>query len=512
MSSVSRRAALGILGVGAVGVTGLVYDYVNDDVPTDDVPPTRATSRTGKNPVVTENARVGTRAWQIETEETRAANDRDGQIQGYASTTSAAAGDSVAFHVSVRSAQEFTVTVHRIGHYGGQGGREVAQSPSLRGVAHPVPEAHPEHGMIDCGWPVSWTLDIPESWVSGVYLAVFTTKDGHRSSTPFIVREAERASDILVVLPFTTYQAYNAWPQDGRIGKNLYKGFNAQGKNGGNAERAFKVSFDRPYSDGGHPLWFEMDSSFARWAEMSGYDVTYASSLDLHEGTVDPTRYATVVFPGHDEYWSRQMRDVAEKAVASRTHLAYLGANNIYFHIRMEKSPAGTENRVVACYKQDPDPTPDEHGPTVRWRDLEKKRKHSEQRLLGVQYNGMLAKPVPLVVRRSDHWLWKGTGLADGDEIPNLIGIEADGRDRKTKLPRKAVQQLLSHSPYPDSMGRGERIQNTSLVQHRDGTMIFVAGTFFWPLALSSPDHLDSRIETATVNLLDRMLTRTVRA
>lgn len=490
MSSLSRRAALGILAVGAVGAvgaaTGLVHRYGRKDVPAD-VLPTRRASHTGRNPVVTENACTGTRDWQVTERGPRVVTDPDRQIQGYASTTSAAAGDSVAFHVSVRPAQEFTVTVHRIGHYGGQGGRQLAQSPTLRGIAQPVPPAHPEHGMIDCGWPVSWTLDIPEDWVAGVYLAVFRSKDGHRSSTPFVVRDTARASDILVVLPFTTYQAYNAWPQDGRTGKSLYKGFDAQGRNAGNAERAFKVSFDRPYSDSGRPSWFKMDSSFVRWAEMSGYDVTYASSIDLHEGRIDPTKYAALVFSGHDEYWSRQMRDVAEKAVASRTHLAYLGANNIYFHIRTEESPAGRNNRVVVCYKQDPDPTPNEHGPTVRWRDLEKKRKHAEQRLLGVQYNGMLARPVPLVVRRADHWLWQGTGLTEGEQIPNLVGVEADGHDPRTRLPRRAVQQLLSHSPYLDGMGRGERIQNTSLLQHRDGTMVFVAGTFLWPLALGSP-------------------------
>ncbi|MFJ1550108.1 N,N-dimethylformamidase beta subunit family domain-containing protein [Streptomyces sp. NPDC088246] len=509
MSHVSRRAALGIFGAGAVGTTGLVYNYLHDGPRNEQ--PVRGESRTGKNPVVTENARTGTRTWQIEGKGIRAANDRDRQIQGYASTTSAAAGDSVHFHVSVRPAQDFTVTVHRLGYYNDQGGREVSRSPSLHGVTHPVPEAHPEHGMIDCQWPVSWTLDIPEDWTSGVYLALFTTKDGHRSSTPFVVRETQRPSDLLVVLPFTTYQAYNAWPQDGRTGKNLYKGFDAQGRNAGNAARAFKVSFDRPYSHGGTPSWFEMDCSLARWAEMSGYDVTYATSLDLHEGRIDPSKYAAMVFPGHDEYWSRQMRTVAEEAIAARTHLAYLGANNIYFHIRMEKSPAGTDNRVVACYKQDPDPTPDENGPTVRWRDLEKKRKHAEQRLLGVQYNGMLAKPVPLVVRESGHWLWKGTGLTDGDKIPGLIGVEADGYDHKTRLPAKAVQRLLSESPYSDSMGRGERIQNTSLLQHPDGTMVFVAGTFFWPLALIAPDHLDSRIRTATSNLFNRMVTHTPR-
>ncbi|MFE4330867.1 N,N-dimethylformamidase beta subunit family domain-containing protein [Streptomyces sp. NPDC056831] len=249
------------------------------------------------------------------------------------------------------------MTVHRLGYYNAQGGREVSRSPSLHGVAHPVPEAHPEHGMIDCQWPVSWTLDMPEDWTSGVYLALFTTKDGHRRSTPFVVRETQRASDLLVVLPFTTYQAYNAWPQDGRTGKNLYKGFDAQGR--------------KP-----------------------------------------ATRHA---------------RSKCPSTVRTPTEALLSGS---------------------------------------RWTAV---------------------------------------------SIPGLIGVEADGYDHKTRLPAKAVQRLLSESPYPDSMGRGERIQNTSLLQHPDGTMVFVAGTFFWPLALIAPDHLDSRIRTATSNLFNRMVTHTPR-
>ncbi|CAM5665381.1 hypothetical protein SMICM304S_05120 [Streptomyces microflavus] len=43
--------------------------------------------------------------------------------------------------------------------------------------------------------------------MSGIYLAVFTSADGFRSSTPFVVRDTERRSDLLMVLPFTTYQA-----------------------------------------------------------------------------------------------------------------------------------------------------------------------------------------------------------------------------------------------------------------------------------------------------------------
>ncbi|MGP3634113.1 N,N-dimethylformamidase beta subunit family domain-containing protein [Streptomyces sp. 24-1644] len=368
------------------------------------------------------------------------------------------------------------------------------------------PSADPATGLIACDWPVSWSLDIPKAWVSGLFLAVFTSDDGFRSYTPFVVRDTSRRSDVLLVVPFTTYQAYNLWPFDGSVGKNLYKGFTPDGKVGGNEERAFRVSFDRPYAHDGIPSWFDMDTSAARWAEKAGYDITYASSVDLHDGTIDVSRYTTVIFSGHDEYWSTNMRDWAEDAVAAGTHLAFLGSNNIYFHIRVEASDDGRDGRVVTCYKQDEDPEPGPGGPTERWRTLGKKHRKAEHGLLGVQYNGMVAKPVPLVVRESDHWFWAGTGLRDNDGIPELVAVEADGFDPSMPRPENATQTLLSSSPYSDSMGRGRRTQNTSLCENGEGTLVFVAGTFHWPLALNMPEHLNPQIQRATGNLMNRML------
>ncbi|MFC1420714.1 N,N-dimethylformamidase beta subunit family domain-containing protein [Streptacidiphilus cavernicola] len=286
----------------------------------------------------------------------------------------------------------------------------------------------------------------------------------------------------------------------------LYYGYKTRGVWGANLKRAYQVSFDRPYMGSGLPTWFELELAYIRWAEQQGYDVGYASSLDLHEGRVDPALHRVLSFSGHDEYWSPPMRAAAEQAVAGGTHLAYLAANNIYFQIRLEPSAAGTANRTVVCYKEAVDPAPDANGPTIRWRQLDKDHSRAEQALLGVQYNGMLAKPVPLVVSSADHWLWAGAGVKDGEQLPDLVAIEADGRDHTMPLPPSASQVLLSASPYPDKMGRGMRTQNTSLYRTEHGTMVFAAGTFYWPLALSEPGRVDQRVQIATRNLYDHLL------
>ncbi|WP_328910131.1 hypothetical protein OG230_11810 [Streptomyces sp. NBC_00234] len=513
MSRVSRRTAIGALGLGTAAAAG--YGLRDKLIPAQaSAVPHDALS--GENPVVRENGLSGSRSWELGRQHTRKATDLDPRVQGYASVSSVSPGESVDFHVSVRPAHDFTVAVYRLGHYAGKGARRLATSPRLSGTPQPVPTSDSRNGMISCGWPVSWTLEIPGSWISGAYLAVFTTVDGYRSYTPFVVREPERRSDILVVLPFTTYQAYNLWPEDGRTGKNLYRGFLPNGEVGGFTERAVNVSFDRPYAQFGLPRWFDLDTAFIRWAEAEGYDVTYASSTDLHDGRIDPARHRAIVFPGHDEYWSQAMRDTASKAVAHGTHLAFLAANNVYFRIRLEDSAAGRAHRVIACYKQDSEAyveraeraerNAEREERTDKWRMLTADGSRAEQGLLGVQFSGILAPPVPLVVDNADHWLWEGTGLRDGDAIPGMVSIEADGYQAGFPQPAGVEQTLLSASPYQDRLGRGARMQNTSVCVDGRGTMVFVAGTFQWPLALHVEGKVDKRIRTATKNLLDRMV------
>jgi hypothetical protein len=462
------------------------------------------------NAIIRENQQTGDEGWRF-SDGVRASSDSKRQIQGYASSTSINAGGSVDFHISTMGAQTYTISIYRLGHYGGAGGRRMLTSGPLAGAEQAVPAVDPVTGVIACEWPVSWTLKIPADWVSGYFLAVFETEDGFRNCTPFVVRNDGRKSDFLLVAPFTTYQAYNFWPADGKTGKNLYKGYIEPGKVGGIPQRAFQVSFDRPYSGGGLPSWSQLDIAAVQWLESTGFDVAYAASHDLHERRVFPKDHAGIIFSGHDEYWSMAMRDTAENAVDAGTHLAFLAANNVYWHIRLEPARNGARNRVVTCYKDAPDPRPDRNGPTVTWRKLAKKSGRAEQRLLGVQYDGMLAAPIPLVVNESGHWFWKDTGLRDGDTVAGLVAVEADGRNPKIPLSRKATQTLLSSTPYDDRIGRGPRVQNTSIYQTARGALVFAAATFHWNLALVDSQYTDPRIQRAMKNLLTRMLASTPR-
>src|SRR5262249_49795132 len=147
-----------------------------------------------------------------------------------------------------------------------------------------------------------WSVRVEPDWVSGLYMAVFVNAKGRRSYCPFVVRD-DRPADLCVIVPFTTYQAFNKFPADRQSGRSLYHGYNADGTDDKD-RRAVKVSFDRPYSLDGRPYNVQFDIDFVQWAERNGFDVTYATSVDLHAGRIDPSRYAGLVFSGPDQYWS----------------------------------------------------------------------------------------------------------------------------------------------------------------------------------------------------------------
>lgn len=525
MPEISRRATLGILGTGALAAAGVGVARAASGPGTADAG--YAADSGPDNPIRAENRLEGAADWRIGAGGTVPADDLGRQIAGYASATSVGLGGVIGFQVSTFPARPFTVSVYRLGDYGGLGARHLLDSPVLAGSAQPYPAADPATGKIACGWSRSWNLNVPRDWVSGAYLAAFTTDDGHRSYTPFVVRDDARTADFAVVLPFTTYQAYNQWPLDGVIGKSLYYGY---GRSGGavpdSAEastiadphgfpvdyttRARTVSFDRPYSGVGLPQRYDIDHEFVQWAERSGYDLVYATSNDLHDGRVDASRYSALVFPGHDEYWSAPMRAVAEAAVAGGRHLAYLAANNVYWHARFEPAATdGAESRELTCYKTDGDPAPDASGPTTLWRELGTGGAQAEQSLIGVQFYGIPVETVPLVVCNAAHWFWQGSGVRDGDSIAGIVGGEADGLDHAVPGPPGAEQTILSVSPFQAlDAERRVRNQHTSLYRSRSGSLVFAAGTFNWTAALNRPGVTDPRIQRATANLFSRLSQR----
>ncbi|HYR90403.1 MAG TPA: N,N-dimethylformamidase beta subunit family domain-containing protein, partial [Terriglobia bacterium] len=460
------------------------------------------------NPIVVENRQPGSPNWQMwQIPGTQPGDDFGKQIKGYASATSVNKGGSITFYVTVTPAQTYTMDVYRIGWYQGTGGRFLQHVGPLNGVQQPVCPVDPGTGLIECPWTAGYTLTVPTTWTSGVFLVQLTNAQGYQNYIIFTVRDDARRADFLYQQAVLTYQAYNNYPSDNATGKSLYD-YNSVGPlTSLGTARAVKVSFNRPYrGDGNGELQYEY--SFIRWVERFGYDVAYSTDLDTHQNGGRLLNSKGFLAAGHDEYWSGPMYDNVERARDSGIHLGFFNANMVFWQVRLEPSPMnGAADRLVVCYKdQTLDPV---HGPTttITWRDALIGR--PEQRLIGVQYFSALpggAPNAPYVIKNSSNWVYAGTGVADGDSIPGIVGYEADLSNSNFPLPASVAgtYTVLSQSPYND--GSGIVNANSSVYQAPSGAWVFGAGTIGWNLGLDYPGVADARIQRATANVLNRFL------
>jgi hypothetical protein len=189
------------------------------------------------------------------------------------------------------------------------------------------------------------------------------------------------------------------------------------------------------------------------------------------------------------------MRRAVERARDAGTSLVFLSANTMYWQVDLSPAPSGQPDRLLTCTKRQGGPAA-----SMRWRDLGS----PEQQLMGIQYDGRVPEPVPMVVRNTGHWIWEGTGLRDEEELPGLVAGESDRYFPRVGLPEHTERVLLAHSPYRDAKGVA-RHQETSLYRAPSGAWVFASGTFAWSPALDRPGHTDERIQRATANLLDRI-------
>ncbi len=301
------------------------------------------------NDIACENSKTGTPSstWDIPN-----GGAGDSTIQGFATDISVNQGQNISFKINT-TASAYTIDIYRIGYYGGTGARKIvsiapaAQFPQIQ----PPCLTDSTTNLADCGnWAVSASWQVPSNATSGVYFALLTRTDtGGKSHIVFVVRNDASHSDILYQTSDETWQAYNNY-----AGHSLYgsTGFDS-------ANRAFKVSYNRPFSIRGlgaeSATWlFGPEYPMIRWLEANGYDVTYSTGVDAARNGSLILNHKVYLSSGHDEYWSGPQRANVEAARNAGVNLAFFTGNGVYWKTRWENSIDGsnTTYRTLVCYKE----------------------------------------------------------------------------------------------------------------------------------------------------------------
>jgi hypothetical protein len=485
------------------------------------------TTPANANPIYLENLNPGTTAWKLE-------NRASGEIAGYASATSVNKGGSLEMKVSLAQSGQFTVNTYRLGYYGGAGGRLMASSGTLNGISQPACTLNPTTRLVECNWSTSYTLQVGNNWTSGLYVSKLTHQaSGKVAHIWFVVIDNSSTADILFQSSVSTVLAYSTYG-----GHSLYN-FNSVG-----GQRAYKVSYDRPYSQSSFEESYEADTplrweyNMVRWLESQGYNVTYTDNMQVHTNGARLLDYKVFLSVGHDEYWSKEIRDAVENARNNGVHLGFFSANTAYWRVRFENSTANAggirANRIMACYKQDwqLDPVAQQQGSsaaTNKFRSVQNNR--PENALLGVMYGSDTSNiygGYNFIVTNSSDPYYANTGLQNGNSLGLLVGYEWDFLVNNGAAPSGLVTLAQStvvpagtlptfdEPPGERALPNNQDFTKAHAVRytHSSGAKVFASGTIQWAWGLDSDDvspaREDNRVKQITVNILAGMGARPI--
>jgi DNA-binding beta-propeller fold protein YncE len=413
-----------------------------------------------------------------------------GELEGYLDRVSARAGDTVTVHVASRTPGDARWSLHRLGWYAGDRSRQVLEGGTVPVAPNEPCATDAATGLLRCAWPASFSFAVPADAVSGLHLVrIERLADGLATVIPLVVVD-DRPADLVVLLGAASAQAYNAWG-----GRSFYPDPDAPTP----VLRADAVSFDRPYAtEGGGGDLLRYDVPLIRFLEKHDYDVTYVTDLDVARGDAAALlRRGALVIGGRDVYWSGEERRAIEDARDGGLPLLFLTGMAGHWKARFEDpSPAG-ELRTVVCYKERPaeDPVPGDvtgrfRDPPISW---------PENALAGAMFTGDSILAHPWVVQGASHFLYEGTGLAEGEAIPSLIGGGHDRSYRNGQAPPGL--DTVARSPVLGTDGEGG-VAEATIGRVASGALVFDAGSLYFSRGLAVPQVRDPRVERMTANLI----------
>ena len=473
----------------------------------------------GDSVIDVENRKSGTTDWQLTRVRVNSGQYRTTLIEGYCSRQSVAVGEKLQVFVSTDPARRFQLDVYRMGYYGGAGGCHKATFGPLEGKPQPVPDIGRLPGRLrECQWEAAVELNIPQDWVSGVYLGKLTTlpESTHepywQSYVIFIVKD-DRSADLVFQCSDNTWQAYNRWPAN----ESLYThpdGAHAPG---------VAVSFDRPYGmynqifdhplsvGSGEFLLWEFPLSY--WLEQHGYDVTYGANSDTcSSGFIN--RGKAFISVGHDEYWDQRQFNVVKAAMNDGVSLIWLCGNSVFIDAPFSDSSSGQPNRIISragCFGDLREDEVESYSPMFAGL---KPTGPDERDIMGVRSVVPFNGGGDWTCVNDRHWLFAGTGMKDGDSIPGLVGWEHHGEPD----PERPDLSVVAAGPIWSGGTREGRYEAVTFSGPKQN-VVFNASTIFWAQALSSPPgHIipwshysrphgpDARVQQMTKNVIDRAL------
>jgi hypothetical protein len=436
--------------------------------------------------IIAENRLPGSAAWRI-------TRQGPGLIEGFASRTYAAQGQSVGVYVST-NARAFTATAYRLGWYGGAGARQIWRSAGIRGRRQPACRLDHATNMVSCAnWSKSLTLSIGTQFVPGDYLIKLTSAQGRQSYVQLTVWQPNSRAAYLVMNRSLVEQGWNTFD-----GYDFYQGLGPCILDTAGyppCNRARVVSFDRPYDGDGVNDFLVSEYPMVEFMEQEGLDVSYCTDICISEHPGFVRQHRALIGLDHDETWTNSERVAVLDAAGHGVNLAFFGAATLVRHARLEPSALGPDRQEVDYRNASEDPASRSGDP---WQVTGNQWTSSPGgwdpvSLLGQVYSGYLypGRPsAPLRVYDANSWLFRGTGLRAGATIPGVINSDIEHIEPAGPMPKNL--QVLAHSPIPASQAftaegvwNGKTYSDVSYYTNAHHAGIFDSGDNVWVSTLA---------------------------
>lgn len=300
-------------------------------------------------------------------------------------------------------------------------------------------------------------------WPSGLYYAKVVTPRKGFWYAPFVLRPRPLgSSNVLVVLPTNTWQAYNF-----EGGDSWYEHSNVT-----------HIDLARPFIDGGvPPHYHNYDRGFVRWLTLHHYAPDFVSDDDLDRLSRAATlarAYRMIVFSGHEEYATKHEFDLITGYRNLGGHLAFLSANDFFYKVTKQG------DTMIGRW---------------RWRDLGR----PEAALVGAQYVGWnkdryANRPFEIIGAEKARWLFAGTGLHNGSSF-GTYGIEVDER-APASPPGTVVLADIPHIFGPGKTAEMTYYTTTAGAKVFSAGVMNFGGSALWPTVNTMLENLWVKLTT----------------
>lgn len=329
-------------------------------------------------------------------------------VEGWLDAPSGTCGDQIGLHIT-GNGRPVKIKIYRMGYYGGAGARLIT-STTIGAIAGGTPASVTKAptSTVTTNWPVAWVLRINQATIPGQYLLRLDDGGPDSSFVPLTIEDPKISSSITFVSSVLTWQAYNQWG-----GYSLYKGPNMQ-----RGSRGTIVSFNRPYDGDGSGQFRYMEYPILKIAERLGMDMNYITDFEVDSNSPSLLSTKSILYGGHGEYWTGNMRKVIQSAIDRGINFVSLGGNAAYAHPRLQAN-----GRQIVMWRSSL-ADPNRNDPvlaTTGWRQIPISQ--PESLILGAQYVG-LGVNADYTIPHPNRWPF--TTMTHPAILQSIVGREVD--------------------------------------------------------------------------------------